>query len=215
MDEKSVLLARSGLRREKLLPRAIAQMQSTNADVQVYLRSATINVSNDAESEPMTSPTKNLGVDSISLDTTTMVNADKLPEYHASDNGLLERNLHSGDTKNERISTSPPITLSQDSVSNSHFPGTKSLSTSKLLTILLKYSIQPPSTKRGLQDFIKVDPPIFIKWLPGGSAKTRPTGHRRGRPPNNDPICPSAFCVLGITFCLIPAILISRRMLND
>ena len=28
-----------------------------------------------------------------------------------------------------------------------------------------------------------MDPPVFINWLPGGSAKTRPTGHRRGRPP--------------------------------
>ena len=31
-----------------------------------------------------------------------------------------------------------------------------------------------------------MDPPIFIKWLPGGSAKTRPTGHKRGRPPRTD-----------------------------
>ena len=31
-----------------------------------------------------------------------------------------------------------------------------------------------------------MDPPIFIKWLPGGSAKTRPTGHRCGRPPRTD-----------------------------
>ena len=31
-----------------------------------------------------------------------------------------------------------------------------------------------------------MDPPVFINWLPGGSAKTRPTGHRRGRPPRTD-----------------------------
>ena len=42
--------------------------------------------------------------------------------------------------------------------------------------------MEPPSALRGLQDFIQVDPPTFIKWLPGGSAKTRPTGQRRGRP---------------------------------
>ena len=35
MDEISALLARSGLRREKLLAGALAQMQSINADVQV------------------------------------------------------------------------------------------------------------------------------------------------------------------------------------
>ena len=31
-----------------------------------------------------------------------------------------------------------------------------------------------------------MDPPVFINWLPGGLAKTRPTGHRRGRPPRTD-----------------------------
>ena len=31
-----------------------------------------------------------------------------------------------------------------------------------------------------------MDRPIFIKWLPGGSTKTLPTGHRRGRPPRRD-----------------------------
>ena len=113
--------------------------------------------------------------------------ADTLPEYHAGDNGLLESNLYSSDTKNERISISPSTSLSQDSVSNSHFPGTKSLiSTTKLLPNLLKDSFEPQSAKRGLQDFIQVDPPVFINWLPGGSAKTRPTGHRRGRPPRTD-----------------------------
>ena len=28
-----------------------------------------------------------------------------------------------------------------------------------------------------------MDQPIFIKWLHSGSTKSRPTGHRRGRPP--------------------------------
>ena len=31
-----------------------------------------------------------------------------------------------------------------------------------------------------------MDPPIFISSLPGGSVKTRPTGHRRGGPPRTD-----------------------------
>ena len=187
MDEISFSLVRSEIRMEKLLARVLARMESINADVQIHLRSATINTSNDPEAKPMTQPTKDLGLDPISLDTTTMGIADTLPEYHAGDNGLRERNLHSSDTKNERISISPSTSLSQDSVSNSHFPGTKSpTSTTKLLPNLRKDSFEPHSAKRGLQDFIQVDPPVFINWLPGGSAKTRPTGHRRGQPPRTD-----------------------------
>ena len=169
MDEISDFLEQSTLCREKLL----AQMQS--------------NVSDAVESESLTPPTKDMGVDPISLDTTTMGIADTLPEYHAGDNGLRERNLYSSDTKNERISISSSISLSQDSLSNSHFPGTKSLiSTTKLLPSLLKDSFEPHSAKGGLRQFIQVDPPVFINWLPGGLAKTRPTGHRRGRPPRTD-----------------------------
>ena len=155
------------------LKRALAQMQ--------------INISDAVESEPLTPPTKDMEVDPISLHTTTMGIADTLPEYHAGDNGLRERNLYSSDTKNERISISSSISLSQDSLSNSHFPGTKSLiSTTKLLPSLLKDSFEPHSAKGGLRDFIQVDPPVFINWLPGSLAKTRPTGHRRGRPPRTD-----------------------------
>ena len=187
MDEMSIFLAQSTLRREKLLARALAQMQLINAEVQVHLRDADINISNDAESEPLTPPTKDMEEDPISLDTTTMCIADTLPEDHAVDNGLRERNLYSSDTKNERTSISPSTSLSRDSSSNSHFPGTKSLiSTTWLLPKLLKDSFEPRSAKRGLQDFIQVDPPVFINWLPCGSAKTRPTGHRRGRPPRTD-----------------------------
>ena len=187
MGEISISLVQSEIRMEKLLARVLAQMQSINAEVQAHLRNAEINVSNDVKSEPLTPLKKDMGVDQISLDTTTMGIADTLPEYHADDNGLRERNLHSSDTKNERISISPSTPLSQDSVSNSHFPGTKSLtSTTKLLPNLRKDSFEPHSAKRGLQDFIQVDPPVFINWLPGGSAKTRPTGHRRGRPPRTD-----------------------------
>ena len=142
MDEMSIFLAQGTLRREKLL----AQMQSINAEVQAHLTNADINVSNDVKSEPLTPPTKDMGVDPISLDTTTMGIADTLPEYHAGDNGLRERNLYSSDTKNERISISSSISLSQDSLSNSHFPGTRSLiSTTKLLPSLLKDSFEPHS----------------------------------------------------------------------
>ena len=120
MDEISDFLEQSTLWQEKLL----AQMQ--------------INISDAVESEPLTPPTKDMGVDPIPLDTTTiwiaLCIAETLAEYHADDNGLRERNLHSSDTKNERIPISPSTSLSQDSVSNSHFPGTKSLiSTTKLL----------------------------------------------------------------------------------
>ena len=184
MDEISILLVKSEIRREKLLARVLAQMQSINADVQIHLSSATINISNDAAAKPMTQPTKDMGLDPISLDTTTMSIAETLPKYHAGDNGLRERNLYSSDTKNERISISSSTSLSQDSVSNSHFPGTKSLLfTLQLRPSLLNYSIEPTSAERGLHDYIQVDQPMIIKWLHSGSTKSRPTGHRRGRPP--------------------------------
>ena len=181
MDEISDFLEQSTLCQEELLARAIARA----------LAQMQINISDAVESEPLTPPTEDMGVDPISLDTTTiciaLCIAETLAEYHADDNGLREGNLHSSDTKNERISISPSTSLSHDSVSNSHFPGTKSLiSTTKLLPNLRKNSFEPHSAKRGLQDFVQVDPPVFINWLPGGSAKTRPTGHRRGRPPRTD-----------------------------
>ena len=181
VDEISDFLEQSTLCQEKLLARAIARA----------LAQMQINISDAVDQEPLTPPTKDMGVDPISLDTTTiciaLCIAETLAEYHADDNGLRERNLYSSDTKNERISISPSTSLSQDSSSNSHFPGTKSLtSTTKLLPNLRKDSFEPHSAKRGLQDFIQVDPPVFINWLPGGSAKTRPTGHRRGRPPRTD-----------------------------
>ena len=76
------------------------------------------------------------------------------------------------------------ISLSQNSVSNSRFPGTKSLLfTSQFLPSLLKYSIEPTSAEHSLHDYIQVDQPMIIKWLHSGSTKSRPTGHRRGRPP--------------------------------
>ena len=80
MDEISVLLAQSGLCREKLLARVLAQMQSINADVQIHLRSATINFPSDAEAEPMTPPTKDMGLDPISLNTSTTNIAETLPK---------------------------------------------------------------------------------------------------------------------------------------
>ena len=72
---------------------------STNADQ--YFRRRRIRTIDTAN--------KRHGVDPISLDTTTIGIADTLPEYHAVDNGLRGRNLYSSDTKNERISSHPPL----------------------------------------------------------------------------------------------------------
>ena len=54
-----------------------------------------ITISNDAEVEPMTLPTKVMRMDPISLDTPTMGIADTLLVYHAGDIGLHERNFYS------------------------------------------------------------------------------------------------------------------------
>ena len=59
MDELSILLTQSDLRREKFLPRALAQLQSISAAV--LFESATISIPNDSEVEPMTPPTKDMG----------------------------------------------------------------------------------------------------------------------------------------------------------
>ena len=61
----SILLAESDLRREKLLARALAQLQSISA--------ATIKIPNDSEVEPMTLPTKDMVVDPIFLDTAWLI----------------------------------------------------------------------------------------------------------------------------------------------
>ena len=228
MDELSILLTQNDLRNEKFLARALAQLQSIS--VAVHFESATINIPNDSEVEPMTPPTKDMGVDPMFLDTTTMGIADTLPIYHPADYGLLEGNPCKSDTEDEFVTTLPSTsslkwervpstpnfcsatncgtrilsiavleaetaptpnlfqnhlsTTPMESVCNSHFPGTKSpVSISKLQPDLLKESNVPRSAKHGLQNIISANPPIFVRGLPGDSAKTRPAGHRRGRPP--------------------------------
>ena len=90
----------------------------------------------------------------------------------------LKQHQHQTKLQNH-LSTTP-----MDSVCDSHFPGTKSpLLISKLLPGLLKESIVPHSAKYGLQNIFLANPPIFVGGLHGGSAKTRPAGHGRGRPP--------------------------------
>ena len=105
MDEFSILLAQSDLRREKLLAPALAQLQSISAAV--GFESATINIRNDSDTEPMTPPTKDMGEDPIFLDVTTMRMADTLPIYDTTDFGLLERNPCSSDVNDELITTLP------------------------------------------------------------------------------------------------------------
>ena len=95
MDELSILLAQSNL----------AQLQSISAAV--HFESATINIPSDSDTEPMTPPTKDMWVDPIFLDTTTMSMADTLPLYHNADYGLLEGNAYSSDAKGELITTLP------------------------------------------------------------------------------------------------------------
>ena len=184
MDEMSIFLAQGTLRREKLL----AQMQSINAEVQAHLTNADINVSNDVKSEPLTPPTKDMGVDPISLDKTTMGIADTLPEYHAGENGWRERNLYSSDTKNERISISPSTSLLQDSLSNSHFHGTKSLiSTTKLLPSLLKDSFEPHSatSNAGMKPSGKFQRHCFLLKGGEGTSAAQPIDEPASIPSNN------------------------------
>ena len=91
-----------------------------------------------------------------------------------SDNAVLgAKTASTPDLFGDQISTTPRYL-----VCNPFFPGTKSLiSTPQLLPRLLKESIKPPSAKRGPKDFIRMDPPIFTRGLPGGSSKTRLAGH--------------------------------------
>ena len=52
-----------------------------------------------------------------------------------------------------------------------------------MLPNLSEESSQPRSAKRCLHQLIHTYPQFIIAGLPGGSNKTRPTDHRRGRPP--------------------------------
>ena len=61
MGEVSILSAQNGLRTEKLLARALAQMQSICADEQVHPKSATINIPNENEAEPLAPANKSRG----------------------------------------------------------------------------------------------------------------------------------------------------------
>ena len=65
-----------------------------------HFASATMNIPNDAEVEPLTPPTKDMGLDTIFLETTTMGIADTLPIYHT---------LCSSNTKDKLITSLPSI----------------------------------------------------------------------------------------------------------
>ena len=60
---------------------------------------ATITISKDAILESVIPPTMDVGVESMSLDTTAMGIARMSPVYHAGDKGLLEGNPSTSDTK--------------------------------------------------------------------------------------------------------------------
>ena len=62
-----------------------------------------ITISKDTILESVMPPARDMRVDPISLDTTTMGIADTLPIYHADDNELLEGNPFTSDAKDELI----------------------------------------------------------------------------------------------------------------
>ena len=102
---------------ENALERVIAQVQAMSAATALHQQElvvfeiATVTISNDTKLESVIPPARYMGVDPISLDTTTSGIDDTLPIYHAGDNGLLEGNPCASDTKDELI-TSPPSFLS-------------------------------------------------------------------------------------------------------
>ena len=102
---------------ENALDRVIAQVQARSAGTPLHqqelvvLKNAIVTKPNDTKLESVIPPARDFGVDTISLDTTTLGIADTLPIYHAGDNGLLEGNPCTSDTKDELI-TSPPSFLS-------------------------------------------------------------------------------------------------------
>ena len=94
---------------------------------------------------------------------------------------VCQYHVRSLNSVNTKLLQDQLLKSSMDSIWYSHFPGTKSQSTTwKLLPNSLKESIELHSANHGAQEHILVDPKTFITWLPGGSAETRPAGYRRG-----------------------------------
>ena len=124
MDELSILLAQSYLRREKLLARSLAQSQSMSAAV--HFESATINIPDNADTKdelitiiPSTSSMKGQRVPSTPNSCsakncgTRVLSANAVSEAETAPTPNLFQNHQS--------------TTATDSVCNPHFPGTKSL----------------------------------------------------------------------------------------
>ena len=86
---------------------ALPQMQAMYATIPMKrqqpaaLNSATSKLPNDTKIEPMTASARDMGVDPISV-VTTMGIVDTLPTYQADDNGLLEGDPCTSDTKDEQ-----------------------------------------------------------------------------------------------------------------
>ena len=95
---------------ENVLARVLAQTQVTSdatprhQQEPVVLEDATTKLPNDIMVKPMTAPTQDVGVGTISLNNATMGMAITSPGDHTPRGGLLESNHGTDDTKDELIS---------------------------------------------------------------------------------------------------------------
>ena len=93
-----------------VMNKALTQMQAMYATTPshqqepVFLKNVTTKLSNYTKVEPITAPTIDEVADAISLNNTTIGIANASPVGHTADDGLLERNPCTSDTKREFIS---------------------------------------------------------------------------------------------------------------
>ena len=93
-----------------VMNKALTQMQAMCATTPshqqefVFLKNVTTKSSNDNKVESMTAPTTDEVADAIFLNNTTIGIANASPVGHTADDGLLERNPCTSDTKDEFIS---------------------------------------------------------------------------------------------------------------
>ena len=95
---------------DKILTQVSALMQAMSATIPMHqqepvvLNNATTKLPNDTKIEPMTVPTKDMVVNTVSLNNTTMGIATTSPLDHTADGGLLESNPATDYRKDELIS---------------------------------------------------------------------------------------------------------------
>ena len=93
-----------------ILPQSVTQLQATsvalsmNQQGSVVLESAITKLPNGTKVELMTTSTQNMGVDTISLNNTTMGIITMSPVDRNADCGLIESNPGADDSKDETIS---------------------------------------------------------------------------------------------------------------